>query len=151
MPRFAPLALIASAMLSACGSQHGATTITTSSGQVTVGQGAVDTGKLGVPLYPGAQQSENGALSMSGQEGSGEMVTLTTKDDFDKVYNWYKSQLPPDAEKMKVSDAGESMATFAVGDPTKEQTSVIITGKPDETSILISHGIKNTTPEPSST
>jgi putative lipoprotein len=150
MGRFAPLALIAVAMLAACG-QKGTQTITTSSGQVTVGQGAVDAGKLGVPLYPGAQQSENGALSMSGQQGSGEMVTLTTKDNFDQVYSWYKSQLPADAEKMKVSDAGESMATFAVGDPTKEQTSVIITGKPDETSILISHEVKNISPEPTST
>lgn len=118
-------------------------TITTKDGTATVGKGAVDLAKIGAPVYPGAQQGDGG-FSVSAANGNQQMVTLTTTDDFDKVYDWYKSQLPKEAEKMKMASGDNSVAEFAVGGDAKGdvQTAVTITGKKDGTSIMIVKGAK---------
>src|SRR5215469_18130248 len=68
------------------------TTVSGDQGSVTVGKG-VDTSKLGAPVYPGAASDDNG-VSFSGQQGSATMASFKTGDDFEKVYDYYKSQMP---------------------------------------------------------
>ena len=60
------------------------TTITTKDGSMTAGQNAVDLSKLGVPIYPGVQQQQ-GSFAISGQQGSGQLVTFKSTDGFDKI------------------------------------------------------------------
>jgi hypothetical protein len=87
------------------------TTISNDQGQVTVGA-SPDAAKLGAPVYPGATQSPGGVV-VSTVNGSGAVASFKTTDAFDKVYDFYKSQLPPDAEKMKTSSGTQSMAMFS--------------------------------------
>ncbi|HEV3152265.1 MAG TPA: hypothetical protein VGZ02_00515 [Candidatus Baltobacteraceae bacterium] len=114
-------------------------TVQSSGGTMTMGQSAVDLSKLGVPVYPGATQS-SGGFSYNGSHGSGQMTSLTTGDAFDKVYAWYKSQLPKDAEKMKSSSGDSSFAEFVTGAAGSPQTTVMISSKGDQTSIVLSKG-----------
>jgi len=66
------------------------------------------------------------------------MINLQTADSFDKVYAFYKQQMPANSEKMKMSAGGTSMAEFQVGDTDADRKSVAITQKgSDPTSILI--------------
>ncbi len=119
------------------------TTVDTKEGQVKVGKDAVDTSKLGAPVYPGAAAEDSGAVAMSSEKGSGQMVAFKTTDSFDKVYAFYKAQMPKDSEKMKFAQGDSSMATFQVGDDKgPDTTSVMITAKSGETDILITHGTK---------
>jgi hypothetical protein len=87
------------------------TTISNDKGQVTIG-GTADPAKLGVSVYPGASQNPGGVV-VSSVNGSGAVASFKTTDAFDKVYDFYKSQLPPDAEKMKTSSGTQSMAMFS--------------------------------------
>lgn len=152
----AAIALVAALAFTACGAhkttvvssdgstvttnENGKTTVNTKEGTVTVG-GDVDAAKLGAPVYPGATKSENGTIAVTQNNGSHSVATFTTADSFDKVYAFYKAQLPSDAEKMKVEQGGSSLASFQVADAkSNESTSVMIEGKGDETQIIISHG-----------
>ena len=50
------------------------------------------------------------------------IAAFKTTDAFEKVYDYYKQQLPADAEKMKVSSANGSVVSFQTGGekhPTK--------------------------------
>jgi hypothetical protein len=126
------------------------TTITTKDGSMTAGQNAVDLSKLGVPIYPGVQQQQ-GSFAISGQQGSGQLVTFKSTDGFDKIYAWYKSQLPAGAEQMKMDSNGTSVAQFTSGDKTNA-TSIMITSKgPSETDILITKSVTVPTPAAQST
>jgi acyl-CoA synthetase (AMP-forming)/AMP-acid ligase II len=117
-------------------------TVTSKDGTATVGKDAVDLAKLGVPVYPGAQQNEGG-INVAASSGNMQMVTLSTTDAFDKVYDWYKAQLPKDAEKMKVSSsADDSMAQFQTDGPDSGKISITISGKKDKTSVVILKGDK---------
>lgn len=120
------------------------TTVETKEGTYTAGKDAVDVTKLAIPVYPGANKSDDsGGYSMSGKEGSAQVVMLTTPDSFDKVYAWYKAQLPKGAETMKVSNGGTDMAQFATGVQSNDQSTVMIEAKDGKTQILISHQQKN--------
>jgi hypothetical protein len=120
------------------------TTVDTKEGHMTVGKDAVDTSKLGAPVYPGAQAEDSGGIAMSSAKGSGQMVAFKTTDSFEKVYAFYKAQMPKDSEKMKFAQGDSSMATFQVGDDKgPETTSVMITAKSGETDILITHGTQS--------
>jgi len=164
MQRFAPLCILAAAVLAGCGMGHrqtittsnGAETVTTSGdnktvtvngsqGSATVGAGAIDISKLGAPVYPGATQDQNGGISMSNDKGTSETAVFKTPDDFSKVESYYKSQLPAGSEKMNMATSGGSLATFEIGDENSaEQTTVTVTSKPgDPTSILLSHVVKS--------
>jgi ABC-type enterochelin transport system substrate-binding protein len=117
------------------------TTVTSKEGKVTVGKGAVDVASLGLPVYPGAKQDEN-AMSMTGSSktGSGSFVMLTTDDPFDKVYDYYKSQMPAGSEKMKVASGDTQMASFQVGESAaKETKSVTISSAKGKTTIQLVH------------
>ena len=151
------LALAAVAILAGCTSHKttvssDGSTVTTSGdnqtvtiegkeGTVVAGKGAVDVSKLGVPVYPGANASDNAGWSASNKEGTGAVAVLTTKDSFDKVYAWYKSQLPAGSEKAKTSGDTGSMAMFQLGNEGDKLKKVVeITGDKDSTTIMLSSG-----------
>jgi len=113
------------------------TTITTDKGAVTLG-GSVDPAKLGVPIYPGATQAEGG-MSVSSANGSGAVAQFKTNDSFDKVYDYYKSQLPSDSEKVKVAS---SMVMFKVENTAGGDTVVQITAGQGFTAVTITHSLK---------
>jgi hypothetical protein len=153
-------ALALAALLAGCTSHKttvdsNGTTVTTSGDNQTVtvqgkegtavaGKNAVDVAKLGLPVYPGANPSENVGYAGSNAQGSGAMVVLTTKDGFDKVYGWYKGQMPAGSEKMKTSSDTGSMAVFQIGkESDKTQKVVTITSGTDSTSIMLTSGTKN--------
>ena len=113
-------------------------TVQSSSGTVTVG-GSVDPSNLGAPVYPGAEA--NTTMNVTGSD-AGAMAAFKTNDDFDKVYDWYKSQLPAGSEKMKMSSGDGSVAEFVI-EGANGKTAVQVTGKAGETEILITHSAKN--------
>lgn len=114
-------------------------------GTAIIGRGAVDPKALGLPLYPGAIQAQTGALVTHTKEGTNHVVSLTTKDAFDKVYQWYRAQLPSGSEQSHMEAAGGSVASFVLGklnDP--DQKSVVITQQSaDATTVLLTHTLKN--------
>jgi hypothetical protein len=130
-------------------------TVTTKNGTATLG-GGVDASKLGAPVYPGAQPNpdSNGSLSAETPEGSTVMATFKTSDGFDKVYDYYKAQMPAGTEGMKLSMGGASSATWQVGkDGAADQVVVQVNAdKTGAVTILITHVIKNNvSPAPSTT
>jgi hypothetical protein len=72
------------------------------------------------------------------------MTTMTTSDSFDKVYDWYKGQLPNGSDKLKMTQGSTSSAEFEIGGENKgdAQTVVTISGQTDKTTILIVKGVK---------
>ena len=116
------------------------TTIQGKDATAVVGANAVDPAKLGVPIYPGAVQQE-GSIAVAGKEGGGAMVSFKTADAFDKVYDFYKSKLPADAQSMKSESGNESVAQFHVG-TSAEGTAVMISAKQGETDIIITRATK---------
>lgn len=152
------IALIAAGLLAGCShkvtvSNDGSTvttsgdnqtvTINSDKGTVVAGKGAVDAAKMGLPVYPGADASQNTGWSGTSKEGTGAVAVLTTKDSFDKVYEWYKGQLPAGSEKLKTTSDSGSMAMFQIGkEGDKQQKVVEITGSKDTTTIMLSSGTK---------
>lgn len=122
------------------------TTISGSGGSMTVGSGAVDPAKLGAPLYPGATpDGDGGSMTLTTGEGTSSRAALKSTDPFDKVYDYYKAQMPSGSEKFKMSSGGSSTAMFQVGDSDAKETVIVtISGKDgDPTSIAIDHEVKS--------
>lgn len=124
-------ALAALVALLACSSHK--TTVSSSNRETTV--------QLGAPVYPGAKANKAGTVSYTGAD-AGVMAAFSTTDDFDKVYNFYKSKLPPDSEKMRTQNANGSAAEFIILG-TGGDTSVQINGKSSLTEIVIITKAKN--------
>ena len=125
-------------------SANGSTTIKSNNGEVSIGKGAVDPASLGLPVYPGATQSKDNAsvsVSDTSKGGGSQFVILSTTDPFDKVYEYYKGQLPAGSEKMKVSSGDSDVAQFQVG-TDKDQKVVMLTGAKDKTTIELTHQTK---------
>lgn len=118
------------------------TTVQTKEGTFKTGKGAVDLVSLAVPIYPGAAASESGGYAMSGKQGNAQVVSLTSNDDFARVYAWYKAQMPAGSEKMRITSGATRMAEFALGENTKDTRTVMIQAQQRRTSILISHNVK---------
>jgi hypothetical protein len=117
-------------------------TVKTAQGTGTFGANAVDLKSLGLPIYPGAQASNTGYSAQS-TTGSGSVVVMSTTDPFDKVYAWYKSQMPASSEQTHVTSAGGSMAAFQVGkDTDKVQKMVEISEHNGTTSIMLTSATK---------
>ncbi|MBV8373264.1 MAG: hypothetical protein JOY69_08370 [Candidatus Eremiobacteraeota bacterium] len=118
-------------------------TVQTNEGTTSIGQ-PVDVGTLGVPLYPGAQAGQPASITTVKNAISTTIANFMTTDAFDTVYAYYKRQLPPASEKMKVTSANGSVASFQVGGPTDADTvSVQISSdRPNLTNILITHATK---------
>jgi hypothetical protein len=120
----------------------GSTTINTGNGQVTV-NGTIDASKLGVPVYPGAKPNNQGSLSVNSAKGSAAYAGFSTDDSFDKVYQFYKSQLPPDAEKMKTSSGNSSMAMFSTKVGSDTVSVEVVSNDKGGASVVISRGSDN--------
>lgn len=128
-------ACIAVAALTACGG-HKATDVKPSVSPVIFGA-KVDRSKLGVPVYPGAKANLAATVAYTGAD-AGVRATFTTRDDFSKVYEFYKSKLPADSEKMNTQSQDGSVAEFVVLGADGD-TSVQIEGKRNLTDIVITH------------
>lgn len=147
------------AALAACSSSH-KTTIKTGEGSATVTTSAdrkdvtvqtsegttsigshVDAGKLGAPIYPGAEGNQQSSISSSNAGTATLIAAFKTADSFDQVYGYYRQQLPPGSERMKVAGGNGSVATFQVGNAkSADEVSVQVSSdKPNETDILITH------------
>ena len=116
-------------------------TIQTKDGTATYGAGAVDTAKLGAPVYPGASKSEGG-MSVAASNGASAMASFSTGDSFDQVYTWYKGHMPAGAEKMKMSAGGQDTAEFVTGEQSNDQVAVMVTAKDGKTQIVITRNTK---------
>ena len=109
------------------------TTIKGKDGQVSIGKTAVDPASLGLPVYPGATASDSG-VSVSGASAG---------DSFDKVYDYYKGQMPAGSQKSKVDANDTQMAVFQEGeDSSGDQKSVIISSSKGKTTIELAHATK---------
>lgn len=76
-----------------------------------------------VPVYPGAIIVAAGPpvhTPVSNTQGK----IMSTKDSFDKVFAWYKSKLPPGSDKARTKNLEIDAATFIVGDPNKNATTI---------------------------
>jgi hypothetical protein len=102
-------------------------TATTSNGTAGASGGYID-----LPVYPGATETKEGAMSMSTNTGSLVVKIYTTHDDTKKVADWYKGHLPA-AFKGGVLTAGDkTVGTFA-DEHTDGDQSVIVAGADDKT------------------
>jgi hypothetical protein len=110
-------------------SAEATTTVTTSTSNGTAGSGG---GYIDLPVYPGASETKEGAMSMSTNTGSFTVKIYTTKDDTKKVADWYKGHLPA-AFKGGVLTAGDkTVGTFA-DEHTDGDQSVIVASQDDKT------------------
>ena len=120
------------------------TTIKGKDGQVSIGKTAVDPASLGLPVYPGATASDSG-VSVSGASAgaNAQIAVLSTGDSFDKVYDYYKGQMPAGSQKSKVDANDTQMAVFQEGeDSSGDQKSVIISSSKGKTTIELAHATK---------
>ncbi|MGB8520478.1 MAG: hypothetical protein WCD38_10005 [Candidatus Tumulicola sp.] len=94
-----------------------------------------------IPDYPGATvRSQSDASNMMTTNAMGRV--LETPDSFDKVYQWYQQKMPPDSERMHVTQPHPD-AVFVITDPAKGQDSVAIVVSHGKTMITIAHvGLK---------
>jgi hypothetical protein len=119
-------------------------TVQASGGTIIEGKNAVDPSKVGLPVYPGASADESGAMSGTSAQGSGTLVSLKTSDAFDKVYGWYKSHMPANAQTMQSTSGGTSVGSFVEGTSSdKEQKSVTITSSSEGTTITLMSATKD--------
>jgi hypothetical protein len=111
------------------------TTVTTGGGTTTVttksGNGAV-TGFIDMPVYPGAKESKDQAMSMSANGGSVTIKVYTTSDDAKKVADWYKSQLPSSWKGGVLTSGDKTIGTFSNETGDGDQ-SVIVANQDDKT------------------
>ena len=123
-------------------------TIQTNQGTGTYGANAVNPAELGLPIYPGASQSNTAGYAATSKEGSGKVVMMTTNDSFDKVYAWYSAHMPAGSQQMHMTAQSGSIAAFAIGTSTdKEQKGVTITSSANghggpTTSIMLTDSTK---------
>ena len=82
-------------------------------GIVSVGRGAVDPGRLHVPLYPGATQSSGfGSFSDTDSHGSTAITTLDANATFTRVDAWYKAHVPARAQANRLNVGGEVTVSY---------------------------------------
>ncbi len=121
---------------------NGNTTISSKNTTAVIGKNAVDTSKLGLPIYPGAIQN-SGGVSVQSTQGNSQMVVMTTQDAFDKVYSFYKAQMPAGSERMHIAAGAQAVAQFAVpAAGNKNMKSVMITADSGKTTIELMVGSK---------
>ncbi|MDB5069472.1 MAG: hypothetical protein JWM87_583 [Candidatus Eremiobacteraeota bacterium] len=104
-----------------------AVTASTSNGTAGAGGGYID-----LPVYPGATETKEGAMSMSTNTGSLVVKIYTTHDDTKKVADWYKGHLPAAFKGGVMTAGGNTVGTFA-DEHTDGDQSVIVASKDDHT------------------
>jgi hypothetical protein len=107
----------------------GGTSVSSSSGN------GASTGYIDIPVYPGASEGKDQALSASANGTSVTMHVYTTKDDARKVSEWYKSHLPASWKSSIITVGGKTGGTF-VDEHTDGDQSVIVANM-DETTTRI--------------
>ncbi|HYW52579.1 MAG TPA: hypothetical protein VE826_01350 [Dongiaceae bacterium] len=107
----------------------GATSVNSSSGN------GASTGYIDIPVYPGATESTDQALTASGNGTSVTMHVYTTKDDAKKVSEWYKSHLPASWKSSIITMGGKTGGTFV--DEHKDGDQSVIVANTDETTTRI--------------
>jgi hypothetical protein len=107
----------------------GGTSVSSSSGN-----GASD-GYIDIPVYPGATEGTDQALSASGNGTSVTMHVYTTKDDARKVSEWYKSHLPASWKNSIITMGGKTGGTFVDEHADGDQS--VIVANMDETTTRI--------------
>ena len=132
------------AALAGCASSH-KTPVQTGDGTTAIGRQA-DAGALGAPIYPGATINRPGVVSSTKGNTAATIAAFKTADSFDRVYDFYRQQLPAGSERMKVAGGNGSVATFQTGSAeTGDEVSVqVASDKPNETDILITHVTRKT-------
>ena len=104
----------------------GGTSVSSSSGN------GASNGYIDIPVYPGAEEGKDQALSASGNGTSVTMHVYTTKDDARKVSEWYKSHLPASWKSSIITVGGKTGGTF-VDEHADGDQSVIVANMDDTT------------------
>jgi hypothetical protein len=121
------------------------TTATTSAGGTTVSSSSgngTSAGHIDVPVYPGATEMTDQAISSSSNGSSVTMKIYSAKDDSKKVSEWYKSHLPSSWKNGILTAGGKTVGTFA-DEHTDGDQSVMVSNQDDGTSriqIATKHG-----------
>jgi hypothetical protein len=89
-------------------------------------------GYIDLPVYPGASESKDQAMSMSANGGSFTVKVYTTGDDAKKVADWYKSHLPA-AWKGGVITAGDKTVGTFGNDVSDGNQSVVVANQDEHT------------------
>jgi hypothetical protein len=112
-------------------SATGATTapVTTT---ITTSNGAASGGYIDLPVYPGATEIKEQAMSVSGSDGSVAMRAYSTKADPKTVADWYKTHLP-DAFKNAIFTSGDKTSGTFVNEHKDGDQSVLVTSQSDGT------------------
>ena len=125
--------------------RSGGVTISTPTGKVSVGapQAPVTEADLGVPLYPGAKQQE-GALQITGEEGSMHTYVFKTSDSPQQVMAFYRERLGTEAASYVETPEG-GMITSTKG---KKDGFWITVGQDEgETVITVMRGHSDKAPQ----
>ena len=105
---------------------------------INMGKNAIDPARLGLPIYPSAAGNVTGAMASTGAYGLNAMVALKTSDSFDKVYAWYKSHMPANAQVTRSTSGSTLIATFVEGtSKDKEVKSVTLVSFPQGATITL--------------
>jgi hypothetical protein len=107
----------------------GGTSVSSSSGN------GASTGYIDIPVYPGATEGTDQAITASGNGTSVTMRVYTTKDDAKKVSEWYKSHLPASWKNSIITVGGKTGGTFVDEHADGDQS--VIVANVDETSTRI--------------
>lgn len=101
--------------------------IQTDKGKTTasVEKKTISEAELGIPVYPGAIQEFEGSYESS--EKVAKQYLLTTPDDFEKVFEFYKSNLKNVKNSFKQSADDQKMAMFALKGSDDSDISVTLT------------------------
>ena len=117
------------------GSGQGALQIEGKDGKTTVvvGQrgGTVTEAQLGVPVYPGVTVKGSSKMegTAAGGKGAVEMYTLSSQDSFDKVAEFYKSNLKDVKSNFVQGSGDKGMAVFSLGEDGAITVNVVAEGK----------------------
>src|ERR1700733_238817 len=118
-----------------------ATTATTTTTTASTTGSASGAGYIDLPVYPGATESKEGAMSVSTNTGSVAMKVYETKDDTKKVAEWYKAHLPGGFKDSILTAGDKTMGTF-VDEHADGDQSVIVADSSGMTRIQLTtkHG-----------
>jgi hypothetical protein len=82
-------------------------------------------GYIDLPVYPGAAENKDQAISSSGNGVTVTLVVYSTSDDAKKVADWYKSHLPANWKGNVLTAGGKTIGTFSNETSDGDQSVVI--------------------------
>lgn len=130
----APSASATTAAMTATTVPVSSATTGTSATAATGTNGASSGGYIDLPVYPGATETKDQAMSVSTNTGSFVTKVYATKDDTKKVADWYKSHLPASFKGGVISSGDKTMGSFADEHTNGEgDQSVIVASQDDKT------------------